>query len=395
MIQVRQTFDATRIYDLPKAIRDELSAPGIRSCIRPGDRVAVCVGSRGIHKIDEIVLSVLENLHRFGASPFLVPAMGSHGGATGAGQRKVLASYGITEKTMGVPIRASMETVCLGNSASGIPVYFSKEAYEADWILPINRVKAHTDFSGPIESGLMKMLTIGLGKEKGCSTLHRCGTNRFAQIIPEAAQTVLATGKVRFGLALVENGYEQTAIVRAIRGEALLQEEPLLLQRAKAMMPRLPFSHIDVLVVEEFGKDISGSGMDPNITGRRSAERIAGFQGPDIQQIVVLRLTEPSHGNAIAINAADFITRAFFEKIDLPATYKNSLACCNPASGKIPVIAQDEEEAVAFAISCCRGIDPKAPRIVRIRNTLALDQFWISESLLEEAQSLAGIEVLA
>lgn len=394
MIRIRQKFDVTELADVRSAVLEQLSFPQVASCVKPGDRVAVCVGSRGIHQIDKIVAAVLEVLLKQGAKPFLIPAMGSHGGATPQGQRQVLATYGVSEETMGVPLDDSMETVFLGETENHIPVWFSKPAYEADWILPINRVKAHTDFSGPIESGLVKMLTIGLGKEKGCSALHRCGTREFAKILPEAGRKVLSTGKVRFGLAIVENSYEHTAMVRAVKAEDMMDTEPVLLKQAKAMMPSIPFSQIDLLIVEEFGKEISGAGMDPNITGRGSAGEVEGFTGPEIQQIVVLDLTPQSHGNAVAINVADFITRSFFEKIDLRATYKNGLACCNPSSAKIPVIAESEEEAISLAINCCRGIDLSAPRIVRIRNTLALDEMLISENLVEEARKRPGVEIL-
>lgn len=396
MIRVQQKFDSTEIENVSLATKQELISPRLAHKILPGERVAVCVGSRGIYKIDQIVLSVIQALNTVGAKPFIVPAMGSHGGATSHGQTEVLASYGITEQTMGVPIESNMDTVFLGyTSQSHIPIHISKAAWEADCILPINRIKAHTDFFGPIESGLNKMITIGLGKEKGCTALHRCGTNRFATIIPEASQKVLSFGKIRFGLAIIENGYDHTTLIKAVDSEKFLSEEPMLLQKAKALMPKIPFSSVDVLIVENFGKDISGCGMDPNITGRMSMGPKEGYTGPAIQRIVVLNLTPASHGNAIALNAADFITKKMFQQIDLRATYKNSLACCNPVSGQIPIIAETEEEAINMAIASCRGIDLNAPRIVRIKDTLSLDDFFISESLLEEAKQNPNITLLS
>ena len=394
MVRVRQNFDPTALADVRGEILKQLLDPEFASLVHKGDRVAVGIGSRGIHQMDTIAAAVIDALVQLGAYPFIVPAMGSHGSATSEGQRQVLASYGITEETMGVPIDASMDTVFLGETENHIPIHFSKAAYEADWVLPINRIKAHTDFSGHIESGVIKMLTIGFGKELGCSTLHHCGTERFAQIIPEAARKVLDTVTVRFGLAIVENAFDHTALVRPIKGEDFMDAEPILLQQSRKMMPSIPFSKVDVLIVEQFGKDISGAGMDPNITGRRSIGPVENFTGPDIQRIVVLELTPASHGNAIAINTADFITRRLFDQIDLRATYKNSLACCNPLSSQIPVIADDEEEAIAFAISCCRDIDPANPRIVRIRDTLSLSEFLISEALVEEARSLPNVDIL-
>lgn len=392
LIPIRQRFDGAALADVRQAVLAQVLAPDIACRVRPGDRVAVGVGSRGICQMDVILAALLEGLKQLGAKPFLVPAMGSHGGATPRGQRDVLAGYGITEQSMGVPLDDSMDTMFLGRTEDGAPVHFSQTALQADWVLPVNRVKAHTDFSGPIESGLAKMLTIGFGKERGCTALHLCGTDRFDRLIPQACGLVLSKVRVPFGLAIVENAYDRTALVRAVKGETLLQEEELLLAQAKALMPGLPFRDIDVLIVEQFGKDVSGAGMDPNVTGRRSTGPIPGFRGPSIRQIVVLELTERSHGNAIAINAADFITRAFFDRIDLDATYKNSLACCNPASAKIPLIARDEEQALAFALACCRDLDPAAPRIVRIQSTLALERLLVSPALAEQARELPFVE---
>lgn len=393
MIRVRQTFDSRQITHVRQAVLEQFRRPEIRERVHPGDRVAVGCGSRGIHRIDEIVKATVDCLLELGAKPFLVPAMGSHGGATPEGQRQVLASYGITEESMGVPIDADMDTVSLGSTPTGIPLYFSRSAYQADWVLPINRVKLHTDFSGPIESGLVKMMTIGFGKERGCNALHLQGTTNFARIIPEAGRSVLSQVDMRFGIAIVENAYDHTAVIEAIPGESLFEREPQLLELSKQLFPRLPFKEIDVLVVEEFGKDISGAGMDPNITGRSSVGPVVGFQGPKIQRIVVCDLTEASHGNGVAVNVADFITQTFFEKLDLKAVYANGLACCNPQACQIPVIMEDEEQAVAAAVKTCRFIDQSHPRIVRIKNTLRLDEFEISEALLEEAKSIPRLEI--
>lgn len=287
-----------------------------------------------------------------------------------------------------------METVALGETETGMPIFFSKPAYEADWVLPINRVKLHTDFSGPIESGLIKMMTIGFGKEKGCNSLHLQGTTNFARIIPEAGRKVLSCVDMRFGIAIVENAYDKTAVIEAVRGDALFEREPELLKIAKRFFPRIPFETVDVLVVENFGKDISGAGMDPNITGRSSVGPVENFNGPAIQRIVVCDLTEASHGNGVAVNVADFITRRFFDKLDLKAVYANGLACCNPSACQIPVIMETEEEAIAMAVKTCRFIDHAHPRIVRLRSTLAMDEFEISEALVEEARSQPNIEIL-
>lgn len=394
MIRIRQKFDNMHVEDVRVAVYEQFARDEIRALIHAGDRVAVGCGSRGIHAMAEIAKASIDCLRELGAKPFIVPAMGSHGGATPEGQCAVLASYGITEESMGVPIECSMETVALGETETGMPIFFSKPAYEADWVLPINRVKLHTDFSGPIESGLIKMMTIGFGKEKGCNSLHLQGTTNFARIIPEAGRKVLSCVDMRFGIAIVENAYDKTAVIEAVRGDALFEREPELLKIAKRFFPRIPFETVDVLVVENFGKDISGAGMDPNITGRSSVGPVENFNGPAIQRIVVCDLTEASHGNGVAVNVADFITRRFFDKLDLKAVYANGLACCNPSACQIPVIMETEEEAIAMAVKTCRFIDHAHPRIVRLRSTLAMDEFEISEALVEEARSQPNIEIL-
>lgn len=394
MIRIRQKFDRIEIKDIRGAVFAQLARQEIRNLVHAGDRVAVGCGSRGIHCMDQIAKAAVDCLLDMGAKPFIVPAMGSHGGATSVGQREILKSYGITESTMGVPIVDSMETVPLGETESGIPIFFSKPAYEADWVLPINRVKLHTDFSGDIESGLVKMMTIGFGKEKGCTSLHLQGTADFARIIPEAGRKVLSCVDMRFGIAIVENAYDHTAVIEVIRGEDLFDREPELLKLSKKLFPRIPFEIIDVLIVENFGKDISGAGMDPNITGRSSVGPVKNFTGPRIQRIVVCDLTEASHGNGVAVNVADFITRRFFDKLDLKAVYANGLACCNPQACQIPVIMETEEEAVEAAVRTCRFIDQEHPRIVRLRSTLDMDEFEISEALLDEARLNTNLEIV-
>lgn len=394
MIRIRQKFNQTRIQDVYGAVLEQFKRREIRNLVHAKDRVAVGCGSRGIHGMDVIAKGVIDSLLELGARPFIVPAMGSHGGATPAGQRQILSSYGITEETMGVPIVDTMETVSLGETKSGIPIFFSKPAYEADWVLPINRIKLHTDFSGPIESGLIKMMSIGFGKEKGCTSLHRHGTADFARIIPEAGRKILSCVHMRFGIGIVENACDRTAVIEAIQGEALFDREPQLLELSKKLLPGIPFQTVDVLIVEKFGKDISGAGMDPNITGRSSVGPVKYFTGPRIQRIVVCDLTDASHGNGVAVNVADFITRKFFDKLDLKAVYANGLACCNPQACQIPVIMETEEEAVAMAVKTCRFIDPEHPRIVRLRSTLHLDEFEISEALREEALANPNIEIL-
>ena len=322
-------------------------------------RIAVLAGSRGIFRIADILRWTGEELKRRGALPFVVPAMGSHGGATARGQRQVLAGYGITEAAVGMPILASMRTDLVGVTDSGVPVRAAREALAADLIVPVNRVKPHTDFRGPVECGLCKMLAVGLGTHAGCSRLHQEGFASFPELIPQAARVVIATGKVGFGLAIVENAHDRTMLVRAVRGEDIPAEEPALLRTARAAMPRLPFREIDVLVVEEIGKDVSGAGMDPNVTGRGTFGPLPGFDGPKIGRILVLGLTRAAHGNACGIGAADFALASCLQQVDLRATAVNSIASGAPEGGRLPIGVQDEREGILAALCTCPGCAPR------------------------------------
>lgn len=379
MVRLRQRFDPERLDD-PSAEAFRAAAEAAR-VLSPGARVAVAVGSRGIRNLQAIVRAVLEALRGAGTEPFIVAAMGSHGGGTPEGQRAVLASYGITEELMGVPIDAEMETVELGRTASGVPVRFARSALDADAVIPVARIKPHTDFRGPVESGLCKMLAIGLGKHEGCSRLHKEGFHRFSTLIPEAAGRILESAAVPFGIAILENAYDETCLIEAVPGARFLERERELLPLAAARMPRLLFPKIDVLVVERIGKDISGAGMDPNIVGRTTKGILEGYEGPEIGRIIVLDVSEASHGNAIGIGLADFTVESMLGRIDRTATFANAVASGNPESGRIPIALADEEEAVRAALACLPDADPQAPRIVRIADTLHLGELWASEIL--------------
>lgn len=393
MMKVKQNFISAPLADIEAAVRQEFARMAEQGLVRSGQKTAVCLGSRGIANLDRIAAAAIQCLLQLGAQPYIVPAMGSHGNACASGQLEVLASYGITEATMGVPIRAGTDTLLLGHTEHDVPVYADVEAAAADLIIPINRVKAHTDFKAPIESGLLKMLAVGLGNKRGASALHEYGSaENFHWLIPEVGRLVAEKLPVSFGLTIVEDGYDQTSLVKAIPCPLLEQEETELLALAKSMMPGIRIPSFDILIVEEFGKDISGSGMDPNITGR-CPTGAAGFHGPDYQCCVVLSLTPASHGNAIALSAADIITRRVFEQIDFAATYQNCLACHSSRSAQIPMIAEDEQQALSMATQLCRGLSG-APRIVRIKNTLAIDELWISENLADVARSTPGLEIV-
>ena len=382
MYHVKQIFPDTELRDLAKKIYDDFKSDEISNSVRAGQSIAVLVGSRGICDLNITVKSTIDNLMRLGAKPFIVPAMGSHGGGVAEEQKKIIEGYGITEEAMGVPIKASMETVIIGKTLEGIPVHIDKNAYNADGIVPIGRVKVHTDFDGPIESGLCKMLAIGGGKHNGCSRLHREGFDKFPVLIPQVAEIMLATLNIPFGVAIIENAQEKIYDVEVVGGSRILEREPELLKISKSLMPKLQFDEIDVLIVEQIGKDITGAGMDPNITGRKSVGKIAGFEGPDIKRIFVLGLSDMTHNNATGCGIADFMLKDSYSHIDLASTYTNCIASGNPEAGKIPILVENEEEGMRAAIQTCAGIDMNEAKIVKIKDTLHLIDIQVSGSML-------------
>lgn len=388
MMPVAQMFASagTEPLRIEPVIAEQLGKPAIRERIRPGMRIAVGVGSRGIAGIDRIVKAVVRELKALGAKPFIVPAMGSHGGATAEGQTELLAGYGITEPLVGAPIRASMDTVRLGTVLDGVEVHFDRIACEqADGIVAVARIKPHTDFKARVESGILKMLGIGFGKHKGAMHLHRFGMDRFGTLLPEVGKLVLERTPFLFGIGIVEDADHRTAHIEAVPGESLPGREEELLVLAKRLMPRLWPSDIDVLVVDELGKNISGSGMDPNVIGRSGSNRSFG-DGPSIRHIVALGLTEATKGNAVGIGLADFTTRRVAERIDFATTYTNVLTAMDVSGGKLPLVLQHDREAIAAAVSTAGMREPENVRIVRIRNTLSLRHIQVSENMAAEVR---------
>lgn len=393
--RVRQSFPAPPAVDVAAAVAAALDSPETGGAVTPGMRVALGVGSRGIRCIQPLVRVAVAEMRRRGADVFIVPAMGSHGGATAEGQVAVLAGYGITESEVGAPVRTSMDVVQLGALPDGTPVWFDRIAFtEADAVVPVARVKPHTDFRGPVESGLLKMLAIGMGKHKGCSTLHRLGLDHFGEVIPAAGQLVLSRAPVPFGLAVVENALEEPVLVEAVPRGRMFEREQELLRLARSYMGRILAPAFDVLVIQEVGKDISGAGMDPNITGRPMFPVPTWPGRPEYQRLVVLGLTEASHGNPGAIGAADVITRAVFEQIDLEVTYTNCIASGAPQGARIPLMARDDREALVVAVRTCLRVDQTRPRIVWIRNTLELGESRLSEPLWAEVAGMPGLEAV-
>ena len=392
LTRIRQLFPRPRIDDVPAAVVDALSPLADR--LHPGERIALAVGSRGIANIAAIVKTTVDFVKAQGAEPFIIPAMGSHGGATPLGQTEVLASYGITAVTMGCPIRSSLETVELTPPDARARVYMDRFAYESDGVILINRVKIHTDFHGPWESGLVKLSVIGLGKHRQALEIHTSGVYGLRHLIPWTAEQILGTGRVRFGLALVENAYDETMVVRGLGGEAIMDEEPALLEIARTHMPRLPVDDIDVLMIDSMGKDISGSGLDPNIIGRNYIRDEPEPERPRIKAITVHDLTDASHGNAVGMGLAHVIARRLFDKIDLDATNQNTVTSSFLIRGKIPVIAPDDATAYAWALRGCGRMDAGQERVVRVRDTLHLADAWVSQPVLHDLAGRDDIQVV-
>lgn len=387
MHRVLQHFDETKLENVEKRVREELNKPEIRALVKPGMRVAMGVGSRGIKNMALIAKTTGEELIKMGAHPFIVPAMGSHGGGTAEGQAAILAGYGITEETMGFPVISSLEVDEVGVTSSGVHVVIDRNAHNADLIIPLGRVKPHTDFRGPIESGLCKMLTIGLGKFEGCTRLHHMGAVNFPVLIPEAAKVVIDNAPVGFGVAIIENSYDQTYHIEAVPADKIHAREPELLKMAREKMSSIQLKYIDALVVKELGKDISGAGMDPNIIGRAARGRLVDFNGPEIQRILVCGLTESTHGNASGIGLADYVLEECAGKIDLVSTSINSVSCGNPEGGRIPIRVADIKEGVLACLRSGVNVDFDAPRIVFIKNTLELQEIWVSDALVNEVEA--------
>jgi hypothetical protein len=393
MIRVRQTFPRPRVADVPAAVAQALAEAGVP--IKRGDTVAVGAGSRGIANIDTVVGATVRWLRDLGARPFVFPAMGSHGGGTPEGQLAVLEHYGITESTMGCPIRATMEVGQVGE-ALGLPVWLDRYAAEADWIGLVNRIKPHTDFKGSIESGLFKMMTIGLGKWKGAVQYHRANVNHgYETVITAVGREMLAKARIAFGVGVVENGYDETARIEAFNAQDLEAGERRLLKDAREWMARLPFGRIDVLLVEEMGKNISGAGMDTNVIGRPSNPHEPFPADPKILWIVALDLTDDSDGNAVGIGNADFTTRRLVEKIDMKPTLINAITACAPNGAKIPPTYDTDREAVEAALSCIGLTPPERARVVRIKNTLMLGEIEVSEAFRPELARRPDLAILA
>ena len=380
MFHAAQSFPDAHIEReaIQEAIFHEIERAGVADRVKPGMRVAITAGSRGIRNVDEITRSVVAFVKSRGATPFIVPAMGSHGGATAEGQREMLAGYGITEAAMGCEIRSSMETVLLGHSELGKPVYMDRNAFESDGVIVSCRLKPHNAFRGPVESGPCKMMTVGLGKQKGAEQVHSDGMDIIAKNIPTMAKVTLSTGKILFAIPCLENAYDQTLMFEAIPAENILEREPELLKIAFRNMPSILVGEGDVLIVDRIGKNFSGTGVDPNITGTFSTPYASG--GVKVQRTCFLNLTEESHGNSLGVGLASAITRRIFDRIDADAMYTNCITSTVVKSAMVPCVMSTDKEAIQFCLRTCNRVDRNNPRIIRIQNSLHVGQVMLSEA---------------
>ncbi|MFO0930271.1 MAG: lactate racemase domain-containing protein [Gemmataceae bacterium] len=387
LVRIRQTFERPQVADIPATVTAELERLDLGRTIRPGQTVALTAGSRGIANIPIILKAVADHLKRLGARPFLVPTMGSHGGGTAAGQRKIIESYGITESSVGVPIRASMDTVQVATTAEGWPVLLDRHAHEADHIGVVGRIKPHTAFHGPIESGLLKMILIGLGKHEGALLYHRILLEQpYDKVVRSVGRAMLGVAPIAFGLGVVENGYDETALIEAVPPAEFEAREEVLLARARAWLPRLPVLQADLLIIDRIGKDVSGSGMDTNVVGRKRA-----FRGqpappgmPAIRLIHVRDLTAHTHGNATGIGLADFTTTRLVEQMDYGATVINCLTAGYPEGAFTPVHFATDRQVIDAALAIIGTRDPEQARVLHIQDTLHLDELEVSEAVLDD-----------
>ena len=388
MFRAEQTFPRPKIAreDIPEVVRKEMSKERVAELIQPGKNIAITAGSRGIANVDVITKAIVDFVKSRGANPFIVPAMGSHGGATAEGQTEILTGYNITEASMGCPVRSCMDDVLLGYSELGKPVYIDRLAYESDGIIVSCRVKPHNAFRGKYESGFCKMMVVGLGKQKGAESVHSDGMGLIAQNLPANAKVILEKAPILMGVGTIENAYDETAKIVAVHADDILDEEPGLLQEAFGNMPKLIVGECDVLVVNEIGKNISGTGVDPNITGTFSTPYASG--GVKVQRTCFLDLTEASHGNALGTGLASAITKRLFDKIDLQKMYPNTITNTVIRSAEIPIIMATDKEAIQFCIRTLNNADKDHARVIRIQNSLHIGKIMLSEAYYQDV--LAG-----
>lgn len=389
LLKVQQKFNDQYLEDIPRKIEKEFYRIGLDKQIHPGMKIAITAGSRGIDRITEILQSIVKEVKKVKGEPFIVTAMGSHGGATAEGQRKVLEHYGITEGSMGVPIQATMDTVELDHLENGLPVHFDRIAYHADGVIAVNRVKVHTVFKGKIESGLHKILAVGLGNHRGASEVHSLGVKGLRDYMVEFAKVILKKAPIIAGFGILENGYDRTLRIKAAKPEDFTQVDSELLAECKQILPRLPVNKIDLLIVQEMGKNISGTGMDPNIVG--GIIDPGDFKEPEIKKLLVLDLTEESQGNASGIGLAHMITEKLYQKIDFKSTNINAMTGTFLERARIPMVFPTEQKAIETGLKTIWNLPGIHPRIIIIKNTSKLDEMYVSKAIWDEIKDKKNI----
>lgn len=397
MLRIRQKFDAPRVTDIPAEVERQLATLKLQAKIKPGQTVAITAGSRGIANIAVIIKAAVQHFQKLGAQPFIVPAMGSHGGGTAEGQREIIEGYGVTEEYCGCPIKASMETVIVAETPQGIPVHFDKHASQADHVFVCGRVKPHTNFVGDIESGLHKMMLIGLGKHNGAKIYHRAIMDySWIEIVRSVADAVIRNCKVIAGLGIVENAYDETGLIAAVAPEEFFQREKELLVLAKQWLPRLPFRQVHLLIIDEIGKNISGTGMDTNVIGRKyNDHRATDRDDTSVRTIFVRGLTEATHGNACGIGIAEFTNTRTVNSIDRRITAINSITGGHAPAAAIPIWYDTDREVVENALTTIGLATSERAKVIQIPDTLHLAEVLVSEAYLPEIQQRPDLEIIS
>lgn len=390
--RIRRRFNNNTLKDVKSAVQKELSL--LSTQIKPGMSIAIAIGSRGIDNLKSVVSETVQFVQSKGANPFIVPAMGSHGGATAGGQETILKDYGIREEKIGAPVISSMEVVEITGGSTPNRLFMDKNAYESNGIILINKVKPHTDFRSRYESGLVKMSVIGLGKERGANAIHQFGVYGLSELLEASARKIFSMNKILGGIALLENAYDKTMMVKGLKAEDILDTEPDLLELAKKNRPDFPLDEFDLLILDRMGKNISGVGIDTNIIGRMKINGQREPVKPRIKSILACDLTSESHGNASGVGLADVITRKLYNKIDPEVTYTNIVTSSFLERGKIPVVAGSDREALFVALRSCGFIEPGKEKLIRVRDTLHLDELLISDTVLDLINGANDVEVL-
>ena len=396
MVRLRQTFEASRVNDIPSEVERQLATLNLGQQVKPGQTVAITAGSRGIANIAIIIKAACDHVRRIGGKPIIVPAMGSHGGGTAEGQRQIVEGYGVTEAFTGAEIRASMETVIVDTTPQGIPVHFDKHAFGCDHVLVVGRIKPHTGFVGPVESGLHKMMLIGLGKHEGAKIYHRAILDySFLEIIRAVADVVLKKCKVIGGLGVVENAYDETGLIAAVAPNDFFTRESELLTLAKKWLPRLPFANTQLLIIDEIGKNISGTGMDTNVIGRKYNDHAATANDDvSVKRIFVRGLTEATHGNATGIGIAEFTNTRTINQVDRRITAINCLTGGHPTAAMLPIAFDTDRDVIQAALPTLGLVEPTNAKVVQIANTLHLGEVLVSEAYLPEIAQRPDLAII-